>query len=173
MHCVERSGIVIKLPLHLTARFLLSGWYPGRQKPLPDHIPQDHPAAAILRAYLGLRIGRVGRGNECASSDIRFTILDPDDSDLSIWEGLLHTKLVGIGEYHNDHGELFVDGSGRCFSRSCVHDAFFFEGYTFVEAIDRLIRGLRSRPMLRPDQNSVEAYGKTYTRDDPGVFHYA
>jgi hypothetical protein len=50
---------------------------------------------------------------------------------------------VGIAEVHHVHAELYIDNSGRCFGHSVVDDGFYFEGESFGEVIERLLRGRR------------------------------
>ena len=101
-----------------------------------------------------------------------FSHLQTDDPILRVWEELLATQLVGVAEFCHAHGELYVDGDGRCFGQSCVHDAFYFEGASFAEAAERLLLGRQPRPMLRPDQQSVDVCGIRYTADYPEVHRY-
>jgi len=138
---------------------------------VPPNLPPDHPACAVLASFDGLTVGNTGEGIECATSDIHFCPVAPD-GEISAWNELLGETLVGIAEVHHAHGELFIDTAGRCYVRSCVHDAFYFEGPTFFEAAEQLLVGLRSRPMLRPGQHSVELYGHTYTPESPEVYRY-
>jgi hypothetical protein len=74
---------------------------------------------------------------------------------------------------HHNHGDLFVDSFGRYFSISSMHDATCFEGASFAEAMRRLLRGIRCRPMLRPDQHSVMWYGDEFTSNSPEVYDYS
>jgi SUKH-3 immunity protein of toxin-antitoxin system len=83
------------------------------------------------------------------------------------WTRLLRTELIGIADIHNAHGELYIDREGRCYGASQIHDAFWFEGASFNEAIERMLSGLRSRPMLRPDQKVIRMYGESMRADDP------
>ena len=57
-----------------------------------------------------------------------------------------------------------------CYSQ--IHDAFWFGGASFNEAIERMLLGRRSRPMLRPDQNVVQMYGEEIRADDPRVYKW-
>jgi hypothetical protein len=77
-----------------------------------------------------------------------------------------------VAEVHNRHGWLIIDEAGRCFGASKIHDAFYFEGQTFGEAVERLLLGRKARPMLRPDQHQVELYGATFNRGHPAIFEY-
>jgi hypothetical protein len=140
---------------------------------VPPSVPAGHPAAAILAEFGGLTVdpGR-DAGEECATNDLAFLALWPDESITRIWGELLGTRLVGIAEVHSGHGELYVAADGRCFGRSCIHDAFYFEGASFAETVERSLLGRRSRPMLRPDQSSVTLYGVRFTADSPEVYQY-
>jgi hypothetical protein len=126
----------------------------------------------VLAAFGGLTVGECGAGEECATSDISFELLDPAEPDVRIWSELLRSQLIGIAEVHRGHGELYVDESGRYFGRSCVHEAFYFEGSSFGEAVEGVLLGRRARPMLRPDQESVTLYGEDFTASHPSVYPY-
>jgi hypothetical protein len=134
--------------------FEAAGWYPGRSVPVPPSVPDDHPARAVLAEFGNLTVGHCGPGEECATSDIVFKAVDSSDADIVAWANLLRTHLIGIAEVCHSHGELFMDEHGRCFHRSCVHDAFWLEG-SFAEAVERLLLGRQGgHPMLRPGQGS-------------------
>src|SRR4030095_943165 len=137
-----------------------------------DQIPEGHPAGLILSEFSGMTVGRCEAGEECATSDVAFQFIQPIDES-NVWSGLLGTVLVGIATVHHNHGDLFVDSFGRYFSISSVHDATCFEGACFAEAMRRLLRGIRCRPMLRPDQHSVMAYGDEFTSNSPEVYDYS
>jgi hypothetical protein len=145
---------VLEPPGSVRSQFTDAGWHPGRWVAISPSIPEGHAAAVVLTQFSGLTVGGCGRGEECATSDLAFQFLAPeaDDTVLQRWGELLGTRLVGVASVHHAHGELYVDASGRYFGRSCVHDAFYFEGASFSEAMERLLLGRRSQPMLRPDQ---------------------
>jgi SUKH-3 immunity protein len=164
---------MVDVPQSVRPRFITAGWYPGRRVPVSETVPADHPAAAILAAFGGLTVTPDREaGEECASDDLAFRELSPDVSIIEVWAGLLGTRLVGVAEMHRGHGELYVATDGRCFGRSCVHDAFYFEGVSFAEAAERALFGRRSRPLLRPDQSSVTLYGDHFTADSTEVYRY-
>lgn len=163
----------VRPPTRLLAQFLFAGWYPGRRRKVSPLVPAGHPAAAVLAAFGGLHVGCVGRGQECEASDIQITELDNGLPIVDTWTNLLGTPLIGIAEVHNAHGELYIDGFGRCFQLAQVdEDTTTFEGGTFDEAATRLILGRKARPMLRPDQEAVCLYGQTFRRRDPGIHCY-
>src|SRR5215813_3434060 len=148
-----------EIPLSVQPLFVAAGWHPGRRVSRAPTARADHPAAAIMAEFSGLRVGQTGAGEECAKSDVAFQQLFPKDSILGVWRKLLSTELIGIAEVHHGHAELYMDSSGRCFGASMVHDGFYFEGASFGEAIERILLGRRSRPMLRPEQTIVSHYG--------------
>jgi hypothetical protein len=136
-------------------------------------VPADHPAAAVLAALGGLTVTPDREaGEECAPDELAFRELWPDESITVVWAGLLGARLFGVADMHGGHGELYVATDGRCFGRSCMHDAFYFEGASFAEAAERAMLGRRSRPLLGPDQASVMLYGIRFTADSPEVYRY-
>jgi hypothetical protein len=158
---------MIEPPPRVRHRFVDAGWFPGRAVSVPPSVPSDHPAWVVLAAVGGLSVGACGAGEECATSDLRFSALEPDPAVTEVWGPLLGTQLVGIAEVHHAHGELYIDTAGRCFGSSCIHDAFYFEGESFAEAVERLLLGRRSRPMLRPDRVAATLYGIRLTDESP------
>jgi hypothetical protein len=164
---------MIDVPESVRPRFIAAGWNPGRQAVVPAAIPAGHPAAAILAAFGGLIVTPDrDTGAECAPDDLAFRALWPDKSITEVWGRLLGTRLIGVADMHCGHGELYVAADGRCFGQSCVHDAFYFEGTSFAEAVERALLGRRVRPMLRPDQPSVTLYGVRFTADSPELYRY-
>ncbi|MEQ6433711.1 SUKH-3 domain-containing protein [Comamonas sp. w2-DMI] len=172
------SAIVLR---HLHA----AGWTPGREAaPAPEiqallharPAMARHPAVAALRQLAGLTLGKVGAGQECASSDIAFHwssngLADAHtDAELLLWQDVLKTCLVQVAEVHHGHGLLLMAADGRCFGMSLVHDAFCFEGENLEQAMAHLLGGVHSRPMLRPGQQEVHLYGKRYTRHSPETY---
>jgi hypothetical protein len=161
------------VPEDVRPHFLAAGWHPGRRVPVSTAVPPDHPAADILGTFGGLTVTPDREaGEECAPDDLAFQELAPDESIVEVWGSLLRTQLVGVAEMHRGHGELYVAADGRCFGRSLMHDAFYFEGATFAEAVGRALFGRRSRPLLRPDQSSVMLYGIRFNADSQQVFRY-
>jgi hypothetical protein len=160
------------IPASVRSLFLAAGWQPGRRIRVDGRVPELHPAHSILQEVGGLRVGRSEPGIECARSDLEFGFCEEDYEILSTWGDLLRSRLVEVAEVHNRHGWLIVDEAGRCFGASQIHDAFYFEGQTFGEAVERLLLGRKARPMLRPDQHQVELYGETFTRGHPAIVEY-
>jgi len=127
-----------------------------------SRIPQDHPARAVLSSRQGKRRGR-----------ILYRLLDEDEHSANIpaWESILGTELVGIGEFGDGYQLLFLAGDGRCFSENIVdRDVFYYEADSIAGFQRMPFVGQRSRPMLRPDQQSVVAYGLTFTRNSHEVY---
>ncbi len=147
-----------------------AGWTSGRRAPVSDTIPKTHPAAAILESLSGFRIGEIGPGLECAKSDVNFRAVDDGREDIASLEDLLGEILVGIAEVHEAHGELYLDGRGRCFGVSLMHSATWFEGKSLDVALERLLTGLRPQPILLPGQNDVMFFGETYGAGDARLF---
>jgi hypothetical protein len=155
--------------------FLNAGWYPGRAVPVPDSVSRDHPAWDILAAFGGLVILEREPGPEPASTPIEelaFRPLHPDPSITEVWGELLGSRLVGIAEVHNAHGELYIAADGRCFGASCIHPAFYFHGQSFTEAVEGILHRRRARPMLAPEQESIDLYGERFTAASPDLYRY-
>jgi len=144
-----------------------AGWYPGRSVDLPQGVPEAHPAADVLRSFGGLKVGRCGRGEEFGTSDIEFILGAWEDSLAEDWERLLKTKFVSVAECHHGHGQLLLDARGRLFQGGLVGPTFTFEGYTFAEGVEGLLRGRKPQPMLLPWQEHTHVGGQTYRSGDP------
>jgi hypothetical protein len=158
------------IPPSVRALFVAAGWESGRRVGVDARVPKVHPAHNVLEELGGLHVGRSGAGIECAASDLIFYFCETYQDIVSTWSGLLRSTLIGVAEVCNRHGLLFVDEAGRCFGASQIHDAFYFEGQTFGDAVERLLLGRKSRPMLRPDQHEVDLYGETFARGHPAIF---
>ena len=165
--------MLVEPPISVRPLFVIAGWHPGRHVPVPASVC-DHPAVAILASFAGLTVlPEQTSGQQCATSDLAFDWLDPEDiPPPAEWEVLLGSRLVGVAAVQPGHGSLFIAANGHCFGSSHVHDAFYFEGATFADAVEGLLLGRCARPMLRPDQASVMLYGITYTRSSPEVYPY-
>ncbi|NNE84415.1 MAG: hypothetical protein HKN28_10645 [Alphaproteobacteria bacterium] len=161
-----------ELPASVRTLFKTAGWHPGRNTTVSTKILTTHPAAIVLAEFGGLKVGEAGDGEECAKDDVNFHEIWPVNSIIPIWSKLLSKELIGITEVHNGHCEMYIDDTGRCFGLSLIHDAFYFEGDSFSEAIENMLLGRRSRPMLRPDQKSVGLYGETFTAEHAAVYRY-
>ncbi|GLW39646.1 hypothetical protein Pcaca04_35820 [Pectobacterium carotovorum subsp. carotovorum] len=164
----------IEIPESVLPLFQAAGLPRAGEQPIPPFVPENHPAAAILHAFGGLTVGQSGAGKECASGDIIFggsEDLQEDDTLLE-WQGIMNTTLILIGETHHSHAALLMDCEGACYGMSFIHEAFWFEGASFGAAVERILLGLKGKPMLRPDQSSISVYGETITADHPSVHRY-
>ena len=161
------------IPVGVRPLFVAAGWQSGRRVRVDGRVPQLHPVYNVLQEVGGLHVGRSELGGiECARSDLEFCFCDADHDILSTWSELLRSRLIEVAEVHNRHGWLIVDEAGRYFGASKIHDAFYFEGQTFGEAMERLLLGRKARPMLRPDQHEVDLYGATFARGHPAISDY-
>jgi len=144
--------------------FRAAGWFPGRHVDIEPRISADHPAASILAALTGLTIRNADR-----DEIVCFEPIAQNDDRAARWETALGCTLVGVGEIHNRHGELYVDSVGRLFGNSIIHPAFWFVGASFEASMHDLLAGARSRPMLLSNEVSVRMYGRDFTVRDPEV----
>ena len=166
---------MVELPDTVRQYFLDAGWYPGRIVPVPASVPRDHPAWSVLAAFGGLTILEREPDPDPdwpPTEELVFRELHPCPAITDVWGGLLGTRLVGIADVHNAHGELYLAADGRCFGSSCMHPAFYFEGETFGEAVEGMLLGRRARPMLPPGQESVTLYGERFTATSPELYRY-
>ena len=153
--------------------FIDAGWHPGRTVEVPTSIPTDHPARDVVAEFGGLVIPeREPEDGWPMIEELVFGALAPDRSITGVWGRLLHSRLIGIAGVHSDHAELYMDAAGRCFGRSLMHDAFYFHGESFGDAVEGIMLGRRARPMLRPGQGSVILYGEPFTAESREVYRY-
>ncbi len=155
--------------------FVDAGWQPGRVVAVSPSVPPDHPAWEILAAFGGLVI--LERDPEPDPDwppieELVFRELHPCPAITEVWGRLLGTQLIGIAGVHNDHAELYIATDGRCFGASCMHDAVYYRGESFGDAIEGILLRRRARPMLRPDQMTVTLYGERFTPDSPELYRY-
>ena len=136
----------------------------------------QHPALAVLHHLAGLHIGQCGAGLECATSDIEFdwnedsfTGQDPDEA-LMAWEQRLNCRLIPIADIHHAHAELLLASDGRCFCWG--FGDLSFEADTLQQALEHLLLGIRSRPLLAPGQTVAELYGIRFQAGDPRIYLY-
>jgi SUKH-3 immunity protein len=166
---------VIEPPEAVQQWFVDAGWCPGRFVEVPPSVPTGHPAWDILAAFGGLVI--LERDPEPDPDwppieELVFRDLFPCPAVTEVWGQLLDTRLVGIANVHNDHGELYIASDGRCFGSSSIHPAFYYHGESFTEAVEGMLLGRRARPLLRPDQPFVALYGERFTADSPELYRY-
>ena len=149
--------------------FLAAGWTPERASLTVDAAPIE----ALYRELGGLTVGQNGTGFECATGDVVFESAPIKDYSVGEWEGLLRVDLFRLGISSGGHEAIFVSNDCRLFGFSEIHDAFYLYGLSVTEGLEHLFCGIRARPMLRPNQESVTLYGHCYRRDHPDVYHYA
>jgi hypothetical protein len=155
------------VPWDLEPEFRAAGWLHGRRVPVPSFVSEHHQAHAVLAELGGLRLMVDHGGYEIC--EIEFQSL-PEKSDLvTHWEEAFDTELVGVGELHNAHGELWMSGGGFLFGNSIVHEAFWLVGNGFAIALINILSKQRDRPMLLREGESVMLYGHRYTWNDPEV----
>jgi len=159
------------LPQSVEHLFLSAGWFADRIVPGAGLSELSHPAAGIFSMFAGLHVEpTTAVGIECGTSDIAFELPDFDDASTTKWEAALRTRLVTIALVGNEHSGLLVATDGRCFELSYMHDCLGYLGQDFAESVERLLLGIRAKPMLRPDQDSVVMYGETYARNHPALY---
>jgi hypothetical protein len=149
----------------MAALFERAGWLPGRHVDVLVDAPPDHPAYSLLAELSGISLVRPG-----------FRIVEVDFQPVSMaagrvaaWAAALRTHMAGIAETHDAQGELYMTGAGHVIGCSLVHDAFWLQGRTFAEAMERLWSGERSRPMLLPGQQEAILYGISFRRGDSEI----
>jgi hypothetical protein len=171
---VTESAAFMLIPPTILPILTAAGWHPGRHVTVSNAIPPSHPATAVLSVFGGMKAVPIAReGVECATSSLSFQELDAYfNARVQPWNSLLRTELMGIAQVEDGHGLLYVAADGRCFGMSDIHDAFYYEGCSIEEAIERMLLGYRARPMLRPDQASVTLYGDTFVAGDAALYDY-
>lgn len=134
----------------------------------------DHPAAIAVAELDGLRVGHMGIRPGQTSGELLFgdRSLEHDDPRVAEWEALLQIRLVNIAEVDSGHAALFMDGTGACYWKSNVHDAFAFGGDSLQEFLEDVVVNRRRKAMLRPDQASVSMYGLTITAKHPNAYDW-
>lgn len=147
--------------------FEAAGWTESRCVTVDPAVSREHPAFRFLQSFGGLHVGGVGKGVECAASDIAFGYCHQDPEYLNVMQQDLSTDLLAVGDVHNTHGWIILDSAGRCFGASQFHRAFWYTAETVALGIEL---GYRDRPMLLPNQDEVDLYGKTFRRGDPAIF---
>ncbi|KUZ69483.1 argininosuccinate synthase [Burkholderia ubonensis] len=162
---------MIHIPLSVRPLFVRAGWHPVADGG-SDATAGEHPGAAILREFDGLTIS-VGpddaRGETCAATGLAFHALEQKDEQILAWERALRTTIIGIGEDDLGYQYFFADELGRIFSTNCILDGVYLCGYSFGEAVERLLLGRQATPLLLDGQASIPYYGERLTRDDPRV----
>ena len=104
---------------------------------------------------------------------LTYRLLDQDEysPNIPVWEALLGTRLIGIGEFNGGDELLFLARDGRCFSEDTIDgDVFHYHADSLFRFHLMALFRMRSRPMLRPDQRSVVSWGLTFTRESSAVY---
>ncbi|WP_352517280.1 SUKH-3 domain-containing protein [Mesorhizobium sp. M0046] len=158
------------LPTAVLPIFAAAGWFPGRKVPMSPEVPASHPVAAILSEFGGLNVGELGRGMECARSDVVFC-WSPHEGYREIAEigDLLQTELACIATAHNHHQSLYIDSGGRVFVVSPMMSGIGLMGRTFGDAMERALLGRKASPLLLPSHESVSWYGEVLLRGSPQI----
>ena len=153
------------VPAAMAPLFEQAGWFPGREVFVRVDAPPGHPARPLLTELSGIALVRPQSG----IVEVDFQPVSMAAGRVVAWAAALGTHLAGIAETHNAHGELYMTGGGHVIGCSLVHDAFWLEGRTFAEAMERIWSGGRARPMLLPSQQEVALDGSTFQRGHPDI----
>lgn len=165
---------MIELPPEIHGWFVESGCTPNVAQPVPDFVPADHPAHAILSAFSGIALLE----RDCTKDDrppieeLKFCPFPSTPRHIRKWSARLRSPLVGIADECNCHAEIYVDKKGRCFSNSLIHNCFSFAGETLTDTLEGILHSRRMRPLLPPMQPSVSMYGETIKRGDPRIWDW-
>ncbi|PCE33992.1 argininosuccinate synthase [Burkholderia ubonensis subsp. mesacidophila] len=162
---------MIHVPSSVRPLFVHAGWRPVDEGGA-DAAAREHPGAAILREFDGLTVSVEpddATGETCARTGLAFHALARKDEQILVWEQALRTTMIGVGEDDRGYHEFYADAHGRIFSTNCVVDGVYLCGYSFDEAVERLLLGRRATPLLLDGQASIPYYGEQLTRDDPRV----
>ena len=68
----------------------------------------------------------------------------------------------------NAHAALLIDQYSHCFGEA--ENGISFLAPSLGEALMHLLLGLRTRPMLHPNQTKVMLYGDVYTAEHPDIY---
>ena len=160
-------GVIVEPPQRFIAAFNRAGWFKGRGELVDASINPKHPAAAVLAAFGGLRLSI----KEGGISSVGFGPVELNSTEKR-WAKWLDSELVGIGDA-DEHACLAVDGLGRMFVFSWVHDAAGLVGDDITIALLTLLSGARCRPMLGPGQREMSWYGEQIRAGDPALYDWA
>jgi hypothetical protein len=149
----------------MAAVFEHAGWFPGRQADVRVDAPPGHPARALLLELSGLALVRP----RSSVVEVHFQPVSMAAGRVVAWATALRTHMSGIAETDDAQGELYMTDAGHVIGCSLVHDAFWLQGRTFAEAMERIWSGERSRPMLLPGQEETVLYGTTFRPGDPEI----
>lgn len=157
------------VPASLFPLFEQAGWSEGRCVAVDAAVPDDHPAYTVLSELGGLSL------HDPAANirSIEFKYVDGAALSVSRWEEALGTKLVGIAEQDDGHGELYITGRGQVIGCSLVHPACWLVGQSVQGALEALASGENSKPILLADEDEVTLYGTRFHRGDSNVLGIA
>lgn len=135
------------VPASCEGLFRDAGWRPGRhfscQVKGVYHIPAALGGLQLLSEFGGLTVGKCGRGQQCATSDIQFAIGDTF-VDFDLWrevEKLAGESLFPIGSASREDGELFVYARGLMYMHGNPDGSLYLVGDPFEDALERLLLG--------------------------------
>ena len=153
------------VPLGMAPLFERAGWFPGRQVDVRPDAPPGHPARSLLVELSGIALVRP----QSRIVEVDFQPVSMAAGRVVAWAAALRTHIAGIAETRDADGELYMTEGGHVIGCSLVDDAFWLEGRTFAEAMERIWSGERLRPMLLPGQQETILDGITFRRGDPDV----
>ncbi|WP_166830912.1 SUKH-3 domain-containing protein [Thalassoroseus pseudoceratinae] len=164
---------MFELPIEVREWFLECDWTPHHRAAVPDFVPRDHPAYAVLENFGGIKLLE----RDCSAEDepieeFYFRPFSEIDFPVGHWEHRLKSTLIPIAEECNWHSELYIDSAGRCFSNSLIHPCFAFSGESFTDMLVGELQYRRKRPLLPPFEQSVRIYGEEIRRGDPRIWDY-
>ena len=170
---VLREGTLFAFTPDVADWLLRHDWHADRSVDVPEWVPAMHPAHSILKSFGGLSL--LSYSDEFPDdpiAEIDFGILSPDDTTAANWSRLLGSTLIGIGVGHNQHENVYSDAEGKIYGRSLMHDAFYLLGPSLLACLHNLLTRTRAKPMLRPDQNSIRLYGRTFDSTSDELHRY-
>lgn len=159
---------MIALPASVEPLFIRAGWHPGVASAVVDG--NHHPATDMLREFDGLTVGSDGAGVECARIALKFQPIETLDEQIMAWERTLQTTMVGFAEGGLGYEEFYADEMGRIFAINCIVDGVYLCGFSFGDAVERLLLGRRAMPLLLEGQERVPFYGEDLLRGDPRIW---
>lgn len=142
----RKRGVVINaLPESVTPWFRAAGWFPGRRAWFTwcrglKRLCSFSLGAALIHEFGGLRVGRVGPGEECATSDLQFHRCPSDADRYSVAElEAPGDDLFPLGLAHRGYMELFIDRRGRLWVYGVPDGSLAVAGETFGAGVERLL----------------------------------
>ena len=162
---------MLTIPPSVEPLFRAAGWFPARQVEVDPQVMVNPLAASVLAELGGLHVGQTGAGVECARSDIEFGFEDLGwFGAFGAWRGMISESLMPIASLHHQHEYLLVDDR-LFYAINIIDHELVYLGGSFGEAVEKLLLGLRPRPIFRPGQDSQMFYGKRIRANDPLAIH--